>query len=144
MTLTELWFVFRRPVYPVICDLGTHLAAAQTGWALRQVLERARPEGAVQMVDRRGEQWTSLPEHEAVSPSFFKRSWKKRDVIALFNASANAVVLGGVYPERVIPNRTLERIIVEIAALVRERSAKQEIAEEVSTTDYTDCTDRIR
>lgn len=131
MALTKLQFVFRQPIFPVICDFGGRLGTARSGRALLRLLANVESSEAsgLTMIDRTAEEWSFFPEMEAVAPAFTMRTWKKRDIIALFNSSANATALGGGYPDCSLNNRTMGRIVLEIAALVAATQSKVGIAD---------------
>ncbi len=46
------------------------------------------------------------------------RTWRKIEIIRLFNGSRNAGEMGLRYPERRLANRRLDRVVCDIAALL--------------------------
>ncbi|MEX0806081.1 MAG: hypothetical protein WD688_22595 [Candidatus Binatia bacterium] len=113
-------YAFRKPRFPLICDLGGFLVAAESPAALqRRLAGRDLPtERKVRLVDARGEGWMLLPNEMIVAPGFTTRRWRKIEIIRLFNGSRNAKETGQRYPEHVIANRRLDAIVCEIAALL--------------------------
>lgn len=120
MPLTELTFAFRQPKFPVICDFGDRLEAARSPRGLLRVLSTREyaAKTRIRMIDRTAAEWLFFPDMAIVSPSFPPRTRRKREIIELFNSSPNAKALGGIYLERWLNNRTVERIVTELAVLV--------------------------
>lgn len=70
-----------------------------------------------------------LPDNMILSPAFPGRRWRKVDIIRLFNESRSAKEKGLQYPESVIPNRHLDAIVNDLAALLsRPRGTRERIA----------------
>jgi hypothetical protein len=112
--------VFRRPKFPLICSIDGYFVAARSLQALGRNLIRfdlaARRE--LDLIDANGETWMLLLDEMVLAPGFFVRKWRKADIIRLFNESRNAKERGLRYPESVIPNRRLDAIINDLAALL--------------------------
>lgn len=134
-TSRQVQYAFRRPRFPVIYAVGNELHAATSSVALRRQLERLELPGAavVDLVDATGEGWAFHSALMIVSPLTLKRRWKKIEVIRLFNESANARRMGAVYPEAYVSRRSVERIIVEIAALAIHTTPRRLSGPEVVT-----------
>ena len=118
-------FAFRRPRFPLICDLDGFLVAAGSPAALQRSLSLAGvdlpTERKVRIVDANGESWMILPNEMIVAPRFATRRWRKIEIIRLFNERRNAKEAGRRYPEHGIANKRLDAIVGEIAAiLIRE------------------------
>jgi hypothetical protein len=118
-------YAFRRPRFPLICDLDGFLIAAESPAALQRRLGGVDlpKEEKVRLVDARGEGWMLLPNEMIVAPRFATRRWRKIEIIRLFNGSRNATETCQRYPEHVIANRRLDAVVREIAALLS-RAAK--------------------
>jgi len=118
--MAQLTFVFRRPVFPVICAFGDHLESADSLHALTRLLDDRdlRTAAMIRMIDGAAEEWKFLGEAASVAPRSPVRFWKKRDVIELFTTSRNAVELDCADAALRFHNRTVQRIIIELAALV--------------------------
>ncbi|HWP23339.1 MAG TPA: hypothetical protein VNM15_04015 [Candidatus Binatia bacterium] len=84
-TTKALVFAFRKPRFPLICDLDGDLFAAE----------------------------------------FFPRTWRKIEIINLFNRSRVAKERGLYYPERSLGNRRLDMIVREIAALLKKQTGRR-------------------
>ena len=120
MEIPQLTFVFRRPVFPVICAFDDHLKSADSLHTLTRILgEREFPADAlIRMIDSAAEEWKFLGATASVAPRSPVRIWKKRDVIQLFNSSRNATELDCASSVQRFNNHTVQRIILEVAALV--------------------------
>jgi hypothetical protein len=116
----SITFAFRRPRFPLICDLDGFLIAAESPAELQRSLDGVDlpNEGKVRLVDARGEGWMLLSNEMIVAPRFAVRRWRKIEIIRLFNGSRNATETGQRYPEHVIANKRLDAIVREIAALL--------------------------
>lgn len=123
----SITFAFRRPRFPLICDLDGFLIAAESPIALQRSLDSVDlpKEEKVRLVDVRGEGWMLLPNEMIVAPRFAVRRWRKIEIIRLFNGSRNATETGQRYPEHVIANKRLDAIVREIAAILS-REVKME------------------
>ncbi len=115
-----LTFAFRRPKFPLICDLdGDVFAAGSAAALLRRLNAVGLPdEKKMRFVDATGESWMFLQKEMIFAPKFFPRTWRKIEIINLFNGSRAAKQRGLHYPERRLANRRLDVIVREIAALL--------------------------
>lgn len=118
----ELRYAFRRPRFPIICDLNGELVAGQTLQQFeRRLAKRHCPPGdAFAIVDASGEGWAFHPELSVISPLTVDKRWTKARVVAMFNTSMNAQRAGLQYPQRSLANRRLEAVIRDVADLVGE------------------------
>jgi hypothetical protein len=121
-----LVFAFRKPRFPLICDLDGDLFAAESAAALRRLLGRAQlpDEKKMRFVDTRGEGWMFLQNEMVFAPKFALRTWRKSEIINLFNRSRVANERGWHYSERSLGNRRLDVIVCEIAALLKKKTGK--------------------
>ena len=116
----ELQCVFRRPRFPIICNVDGELVA---GGNLQQFERRiARldlPAGRTfKIVDASGEGWLLHPELSAISPLTLDKQWTKARLIEMFNMSRNAQRARLQYPQRSLANRRVDAVIRDIAELV--------------------------
>jgi hypothetical protein len=120
-TTKALVFAFRKPRFPLICDLDGDLFAAESAAALRRLLGRAQlpDEKKMRFVDTRGESWTFLPDQMIFAAEFFPRTWRKIEIINLFNRSRVARERGHHYSDRSLGNRRLDVIVGEVAGLLK-------------------------
>lgn len=115
-------YLFRKPKYPMICDLGDSLIGARSEKRFLAQLEDAdlEPGEMYPMVDATGQGWSFHSDHEIISPFSVKYRWTKREVIELFNQSATARKAGLEFPMKSLANKRVDRIIGEIADLIEE------------------------
>jgi hypothetical protein len=113
-------FAFRKPRFPLICDFDGDLFAAETPAALQRRLTGVElpNERKVRFVDANGESWRLLQNEMILAPEFPMRTWRKIEIIRLFNDSRNASELGLRYPERRLTNRRLDMIVCDISAIL--------------------------
>ena len=116
-------YAFRKPRFPLICDFDGDLFAAQSTAALQRRLAGLEliDERKARFVDANGESWIFLLNEMILAPEFPIRTWRKIEIIRLFNGSRNATEMGLCYPERRLPNRRLDTIVREIAALLKRK-----------------------
>ena len=129
--------VFRRPRFPIICNVDGELVA---GGNLQQFERRIGKVGlpagrTFGIVDASGEGWELYPELSAISPLTLDKQWTKARVIEMFNTSLTAQRAGLQYPQRSLANRRLEAVIRDVAELVTQA---EQIVRDVRKT----CADR--
>jgi hypothetical protein len=115
----KIQYAFRRPRFPIICAIGAELISAESAAGFQRQIERFEFDvgQVLDIVDATGEGWAFHTDLTIVSPLTLKKRWTKAAVIRLFNESQNARRIDGVYPETALSNKTLIRIIAEVAAL---------------------------
>ena len=59
-----------------------------------------------------------LPKEMILAPQFFPRTWRKIEIIRMFNGSRQAREMGICYPEHTLRNKRLGRIVGEIGAIL--------------------------
>ena len=76
-------FFFRRPKFPVICDVKGVLVGAETARKLYDQLNSIELSVGEQipLIDATAEGWVVDIEHMIVSPLTFKKHWTKKEVI---------------------------------------------------------------
>ena len=119
-----IMFAFRRPKFPLICDLDGDVFAAESPAVLQRRLGALDLSDDVKMriVDTSGQSWMILPNEMILAPGFPMRRWRKIEVINLFNGRRNATESGDWYPEHRLANRKLDTIVREIAALLSQQA----------------------
>lgn len=112
--------LFRKPRFPVICDVQGVLIGAKTpGQFVIQVADVALPDGEqLPLVDARGEGWVLHTDEMVVSPLTLKKRWTKQQIIAMFNSSDTARQLGKQYSTKSLSSKRLDRVVAEIVALI--------------------------
>jgi len=120
-------YAFRRPKFPLICDLdGDVFAAGSPAGLQRRLGDLDLTDGAkMRIVDASGESWMIFPEEMILAPGFPLRKWRKIEVINMFNGRRNATESGVRYPEHRLANRRLDRIVREIAAFLTLENRKR-------------------
>lgn len=114
-------FLFRRPKFPVICDVKGDLIAARTP---KQLFERiiemniSLHEGLIPVIDATAEGWVLSIDNMTVSPFTFKKSWTKKEIIKLFNESKTAKRADLEYSFRSLSAKRLDRILCDIVNLI--------------------------
>ena len=109
-------FAFRRPRFPLICDLDGDVFAVLSPAALRRRLAGVElaDEKKARFVDANGESWMFLRKEMIFAPKFSLRTWRKIEIIRMFNESRKAREMGICYPEHGLGNKRLDRIVREI------------------------------
>jgi hypothetical protein len=123
VTLAEtktITYVFRRPRFPLICEIDGRLIGAQSAAEFRRRLARLDLSSHKKFtaIDAKGERWMLLPDMMAVAPEFAIRPARKIEIIRLFNESHTAKDAGLSYPEHVIGNRRLDIIVHDLVVLI--------------------------
>ena len=113
-------YAFRRPRFPLICDFDGYLFAAESPAVLQRRLAglEITNERKARFVDANGESWRFLQNEMILAPEFPIRTWRKIEIIRLFNDSRNARETGLRYPERRLANRRLDRIVCDIGVIL--------------------------
>lgn len=113
-------YLFRHPIFPVICDVDGHLFGARSHADFEDQVEAVdlRPGQSYPMVDASGEGWVLVSDYMVVSPVIAKKRWLKREIIGWFNGSKIAAESGIRYSERSLSSKRLDRIVREIVELL--------------------------
>ena len=83
---------FRKPKYPILCEINGHLIGAKSDRTLAKKLSLLELDDSKQydVIDLTGEGWLLLTDHMVLSPvNFRKKRWTKLEIIRLFNNRAN-------------------------------------------------------
>ena len=113
-------FAFRRPRFPLICDLDGDLFVARSPAALGRRLADVEvvDEKEARFVDANGESWMFLQKEMIFAAEFPLRRWRKIEIIRMFNQSRKAEEMGICYPEHGLGNKRLDRIVCDIGAIL--------------------------
>ncbi len=113
-------YVFRRPRFPIICNIDGELVAGSTAQQFEQRIGKVTlPSGRTfNIVDANGEGWVLHTELSVISPLTLDKHWTKSRVIEMFNASLNAQRAALQYPRRSLSNRRLDAVIRDVVELV--------------------------
>jgi hypothetical protein len=114
-------YLFRKPKFPLICDVHGLLIGAETpGEFVKQVGAGNMPLGKyLPIVDATGEGWAFHTTYMVISPLTIKKRWTKKEVIDMFNRSITARQVGLEYAAKSLSSKRLDQIIKEIAALIK-------------------------
>jgi len=113
-------YLFRKPVFPVICEIDGFVFAANSSKTLEKWLQTI-PIGVkttYDLVDSTAEGWSFMPEHMVVSPLTFKKNWTKKAVIALCNGRKNMPDPDRKYSEKSLSSKRFDQIFSEIVELL--------------------------
>ena len=113
-------YAFRRPRFPLICEIDGCLFGARDSAEFRRRLARFDLPDVKEFkaIDAGAEEWMFLPDKVIVAPRFVLRPARKIEIIRWFNESRTAREACLSYPERVIGNRRLDRIVQDIVELL--------------------------
>ena len=113
-------YLFRKPRFPVICNIDGCLVGARSGQDLQNQLDamELRDGAHFPLVDSSAEGWALVAEYMVISPIVADKRWTKRKVIGLFNQSNNAKELGVAYSERGLSAKRFDRIMSEIVHIL--------------------------
>ena len=116
----KLTYVFRRPRFPIICNIDGELVAGSTAQQFEQRIGKVTlPSGrAFKIIDANGEGWVLHTELNAISPLTLDKQWTKSRVIEMFNASLNAQRASFQYPRGSLSNRRLDAVVCDVVELV--------------------------
>ena len=112
-------FLFRKPKFPIICDIDGYVIVAKSKSNFEKQLSAYNIcKGArYPTIDITGEGWPFYPEHMAISPLTTKKKWFKKDVIAIFNNRKNNT-FDATYSEKSISAKRYDNIFQDIVGLL--------------------------
>jgi hypothetical protein len=113
-------YFYRKPKFPVICDVQGVLIGARTPKEFSEVIGSTKlPSGGhLPFIDASAEGWTLVVDFMTVFPLASKKHWTKKEVIAVFNGSKTARRAGLEYPLSSLSSKRFDRILREIVKLV--------------------------
>ena len=117
-----LQYFLRAPRFPVLIDLGDHLAGAVSRAQCAKVLAREQlldTQAQWDVIDSTAENFFYYPKMSAISVLAVKKRWTKRSVIDLYNTRRPADKPA--YEPRSIGNKRFEDIVAEIVERLNER-----------------------
>jgi hypothetical protein len=116
-------YLFRKPHYPVICDIDGYVIAAKSEKSLVKHLSEIELdlEKTYDLVDSTAEGWVFSPKHMFVSPLTLKKKWSKKDVISIFNNRINSSSEEVQYSEKSLSSKRFERVFGDIVDLLLKR-----------------------
>ena len=112
-------FLFRKPQFPIICDIDGHLIAAKskTGFEKQLPTLEGFNKSEFPVIDISGEGWSFYPEHMAISPLTLKKKWFKKELIAIFNNLKNNTD-NVTYSEKSLSAKRFDKIFRDIVVLL--------------------------
>ena len=115
-----LKYIFRKPDFPVICNIDDFVFAAKSEKSFVKQLSEAiiEPGKTCDLVDSTGEGWITSPEHMIVSPLTFKKRWSKKEIVALINSRKNQPSDGVRYSDKSFSAKRFERIFGDLVDLL--------------------------
>jgi hypothetical protein len=120
----ELAYMFRKPSLPILVNVDGYLVAAQSSETLLKKLAALNlPAGAhFDALDGTGEGFGVhvYEDYIAVSPLTLKKSWKKLELIRLYNGRKNRPPDEQPYSEKSLSSKRLDKILTDIIRLVLE------------------------
>jgi hypothetical protein len=119
----DVQYLYKKPVFPVICNIQNNLIAARNHEALVHLLEKFTfSEEEYEIVDFAREGWEFYPNNNIVSPLTSKKQWNKKELIALYNNS-NGVTEK--YPEKYLSNKPFDFIFMDLVKLIIVNQSKK-------------------
>ncbi len=121
----EICYFFRKPSFPIICNVDGDLIVARSPKSFQNALdEYALEDGRVyDIVARSSESWGLHSDQMIVSPVTFKKRWTKREVIDLFNDSRQMTTE---YSTKSLSSKRFEKIFNDVVDLIV-KARKREI-----------------
>ena len=116
----KLTYFFRKPKYPLLCDIDGFVFAANSEKSFLKNLAMAivDPEKMYDVIDSKIEGWSFLPKYMTISPLTFKKGWTKKEIIALYNGRSNKTDDSLVYSEKSLSTKRLEKVFADIVGLL--------------------------
>ena len=113
-------YFFRKPKYPVLCSIdGFVIAARSEKTFLKQLLlTNVDPEKSYNLVDSFNEGWLFTPKLMMISPFTCKKSWTKKEMIALYNGRKNREDDSALYSEKSLASKRRDKTFQDIVALL--------------------------
>ena len=111
-------YVFRAPKFPILVRVPPTLIALKSRQHASRVLvpELFHTDKSCDIIDATGEGFSLLPGLMAISPLTFNKGWTKRELIELYNETAEGSIVP--YSLKPLSNKRFDRITREIATLL--------------------------
>lgn len=115
-------YFFRKPVYPVIIDIKGNLICGFSASTLARHLSKLSDleDQTYRAIDSTGEGWSFYPAHWILTPLTIKKRWTKLEIIRLYNDRKNKNPGDCQYSEKSLSAKRLDKIIFEIAELLKQ------------------------
>lgn len=119
-------YLFRKPKYPVICDIDGYVIAAKNEKSFLKSLSEVNEdsEKTYNLLDSTAEGWAFMPKHMLVSPLTFKKQWTKKELISIFNSRKNLSSEAAQYSEKSLSSKRFERIFADNVELLLKDKVK--------------------
>ena len=116
-------YLFRKPAFPVICNIDGFVFAAKSEKTFVKHLSEAimEPGKTYDLVDSTGEGWLFSPEHMIMSPLTLKKRWSKKEIVALFNGRKNRTSESSLYSDKSFSAKRFEKIFGDVVDLLLKR-----------------------
>ncbi len=120
MRNTHFSYLFRKPRYPVICDINGFLICGYGGNELFNNLKGrlTSAENEYDLFDVSGVRWKVYEKGLIISPFVYKRRWTKINLIELFNSSENSKLISQKYSTKSLSSKKLQKIFMDIMRLI--------------------------
>ncbi len=121
-------YFFRKPAFPIICNIDGNLVAAKTKSELVRKISRfdLDNKGRYDIIDISGEGFTLVLSMNIISPITFprrrKKRWSKREIIELYNTSSGAE---SEYSDKSLSNKRYEKVFMDLVRLVSKRKGRK-------------------
>jgi hypothetical protein len=115
----NLNYLFRRPKFPIICNIDGDVLAAKSEKKFLKFISTYSfsIDSFYPVIDVSGEGWTFNPNHLVISPITMKKKWTKKEIISMFNDRKNNSS-NLIYSFKSISAKRFEKIFREIVELL--------------------------
>jgi len=109
-------YVFRRPIFPIIIDIDSHVIAARSKQGLQKKLSgiTLAPGLICEGVDSTGEAWDLYADSMMLSPLTLRKRSTKLELIKLVNGRKNRRQDEMPYSEKSLSAKTFERVFDDL------------------------------
>ncbi len=109
-------YFFRKPVYPIICNINNNLIAAKNKNAFERAISKYNlNEKNYDIIDRSGEGWSLYTDQMTISFFTLKKNWTKKEIINLYNNSENVIEK---YSEKSLSNKRYYEVFEDLIELI--------------------------
>lgn len=112
----KLRYVFRRPSYPVVCEVPGDAVCAHTLQQLERKLRMINISNVenLPLVDAQGDRWEVHVSQQVIIPAFESRRWTKDELLRLYKQSKVGQINGLPIPETVAKRKRVSELILLI------------------------------
>jgi len=116
-------YAFRRPVFPIIVEIGGQVIAARSKQALEKKLSDIvlAPGRAYDGVDSAGNNWVLYSDSMILSPLTFRKRQTKLELIRLVNGRTNKSLDEKPYSEKSLAAKTFARVFEDLVNITSSR-----------------------